>query len=364
MQLHFPPLSRRGAAHCRHLSSWALIAGLLLLSSFALAQTQAAQAPQSPAKLAVPNSAGATPGSVSGTVLDRDGAVVPNAQIILTGNNSSPRKTTSASDGSFNFTDVAPGAFQLSVTAAGFATRNQSSTLAPGENEVLPPLELVVATSVQVNVTVNTEEIAAEQMHVEEQQHLFGVIPNFYVTYLPDAAPFTSKQKFELAWKQTINPISFAIPAVVAGFEQASNSFSGYGQGLQGYGKRYGATLADGTIGTFVGSAIFPSLLKQDPRYFYKGTGDRKSRVAYAIYHVFRAKGDNGHWQPNYSTILGGLAAGGISNLYYPASDRGARLTFENTLIGLGGDALANIFEEFFSRKLTPHPPDPSPGQY
>ena len=100
--------------------------------------------------------------------------------------------------------------------------------------------------------------------------------------------------------------------------------------------KRYGAGYADIVTGTFIGSAILPSLLKQDPRYFYKGTGSTRSRILYAIANSVICKGDNGRWQANYSSILGSLAAGGISNLYYPAQDRnGAGLTFENALSAL-----------------------------
>ena len=82
-----------------------------------------------------------------------------------------------------------------------------------------------------------------------------------------------------------------------------------------------------------IGDAILPSILKQDPRYFYKGSGTTRSRILYALANAVVCKGDNGHWQPDYSGILGSLAAGGISNLYYPASNRnGVQLTFENTL--------------------------------
>ena len=105
-----------------------------------------------------------------------------------------------------------------------------------------------------------------------------------------------------------------------------------------------------------IGGAILPSLLKQDPRYFYKGTGSTRSRILYALANAVICKGDNGHWQFDYSGILGALAAGGISNLYYPASSRNrAGLTFENTLIGIGGSAVGNLFQEFLIRKLTPH---------
>jgi hypothetical protein len=143
-----------------------------------------------------------------------------------------------------------------------------------------------------------------------------------------------------------------------AGVEQANDGFSGYGQGAQGYAKRYGASYADQFIETMIGSAILPSLLKQDPRYFYKGSGSTRSRILYALANSVICKSDNGHWQTNYSGILGSLAAGGISNLYYPASDRdGVGLTFENTLIGIGTSGVANLFQEFLIRKFTPRAP-------
>jgi len=197
--------------------------------------------------------------------------------------------------------------------------------------------------------------VADEEIKVEEKQRVLGVIPNFYVSYIPDAVSLTSKQKFELAWKTTVDPVTFLVNGVFAGVEQAENIFSGYGQGPQGYAKRYGAGYADTVAGTFIGSAILPSLLKQDPRYFYKGNGGKRSRILYAIGNAFICKGDNGRWQANYSSILGSLAAGGISNLYYPTQDRnGAGLTFENAGIGIGASAVANLFQEFVVRKLTP----------
>jgi len=141
--------------------------------------------------------------------------------------------------------------------------------------------------------------------------------------------------------------------------QQAQNSFSGYGQGAQGYGMRFGATYADTAIGTFLGSAVLPSLLKQDPRYFYKGSGSKGSRILYALANSVICKGDNMRWQPNYSNIIGSMAAGGISNLYYPAKDReGATLTIENGLIGIGASAAANLIEEFVMRKFTPNIPN------
>ncbi|MFZ1051944.1 MAG: carboxypeptidase regulatory-like domain-containing protein, partial [Candidatus Sulfotelmatobacter sp.] len=230
---------------------------------------------------------------------------------------------------------------------------------------VIPQIALVVAPAdVDVEVTVAPEQVAEDQVKAEEKQRLLGVFPNFYVSYVPDAVPLTTKLKFRLAWKSTVDPVSFGIVGAVAGIEQADNTFSGYGQGAQGYAKRYGAAYADLVSGTFIGSAILPSLLKQDPRYFVKGTGSRQSRVLYAIANSVICKGDNRHWQPNYSFIIGDLAAGGISNLYYPAQNRnGAALTFENALIAIGGGAIGNVIQEFFLRKITPHVPPQDPAK-
>src|SRR5580698_1183712 len=98
--------------------------------------------------------------------------------------------------------------------------------------------------------------------------------------------------------------------------------FRGYGQGAQGYAKRFGASYTDGFVGTFLADAVLPSVLHQDPRYFYRGTGSIRSRALYAMASAVICKGDNGRWQPNYSNVLGNLAAAGISNAYYPASNR------------------------------------------
>jgi hypothetical protein len=306
-----------------------------------------------------------SPGSISGTVVDPSGAAVAGAHVVLTRDDKSPKQEViSGDDGQFSFASIAPGPFQITVTSELFTTQKTSGILHSGESLVLPQIVFALATEMtQVQVTVPRVEIAAEELKVEEKQRVFGVIPNFYVSYIPNAAPLASKQKFQLAWRSTIDPVNFVLTGAIAGVQQADNTFSGYGQGAQGYAKRYGASYADFAIGTFIGSAILPSLLKQDPRYFYKGTGTVRSRVFYALANSVICKGDNGHWQPNYSSILGSLAAGGISNAYYPAQNRdGAGLTFENALIGIGETAATNLLQEFVIRKLTPNAPDPQPA--
>jgi hypothetical protein len=159
-----------------------------------------------------------------------------------------------------------------------------------------------------------------------------------------------------------VDPVSFGLIGVIAGIQQAQSAFSRYGQGAEGYGKRYGTSYANFVSGTFIGSAILPSLLKQDPRYFYKGSGSKRSRILYALANSVICKGDNGNWQPNYSSILGNLAAGATSNLYYPAKHRdGVGLTFEGGAIGIGATTGANLIQEFFIRKLTRNVPNNDP---
>ncbi|MGB6477406.1 MAG: carboxypeptidase-like regulatory domain-containing protein [Candidatus Sulfotelmatobacter sp.] len=333
-------------------------------------------------------------GSISGTVLDQSGAVVAGARVSLarpsenqagTGRTdgdrpgedrpsedrpseaqSSRQEVPSGDDGEFSFASVAPGPFQLTITAAGFTTQTFSGTLQAGQVYILQSIALAVAANVtNVEVNLTRVQVAQEQVKDEEKQRVFGIIPNFYVSYDPHPVPLNMKQKYNLAWKTTIDPFTFAMVGAIAGVQQADNAFSGYGQGAQGYGKRYGASFADLAVGTFLGSAILPAVLKQDPRYFYKGTGSTRSRLFYAIANAVICKGDNGRWQTNYSNILGSFAAGGISNLYYPAQNRnGAGLTMENGLIGIGSTAAANLFEEFFMKKLTSNVPGRNPTSH
>jgi hypothetical protein len=223
---------------------------------------------------------------------------------------------------------------------------------------------LTVATQVtEVHVSLTPVEIATDQVHEEEKQRVFGIIPNFYVSYRPDAAPLTPRLKFELAWKSLRDPFTFMAVGTLAGIEQAQNSSKSYGQGAEGYAKRYGAAYADVASATIIGSAVLPTLLHQDPRYFYKGHGTKRSRILYALSAPFIAKSDNGHWGPNYSNIGGSLAAGGLANLYYPSSRRGVGLVFTTTLVRYGEIAIANIFQEFIVPRFTPNLPTRAPAQ-
>lgn len=321
---------------------WLALAGIFFARPFLLQSQETIQPPS---------------GTIQGTVVDSSGAPVDGAQVTISEENQ-PTQLEAKCDNSGNFTieHVPPGPYLLVVTAPGLAPQTVSGIAMAGQSSQVPNIVMKVATlTTSVNVTLTPVEIAEEQIQAEEKQRLFGFLPNYYVTYEHFALPLNAKQKFELAWKTIVDPVSFGVTAAIAGVQQLQNDFKAYGQGAEGYGKRYAASYADFVSGTMISGAILPSLLKQDPRYFYKGTGSKKSRFLYAIANAVICKGDNGKWQPNYSGILGSLAAGGISNLYYPAADRGAGLVFENASIGIAESAAGNVIQEFFFKKLTPH---------
>jgi hypothetical protein len=296
--------------------------------------------------------------SVAGTVTGKDGEAYEGVRVSLAlAAVPEPQTIQTDASGEFQFDHLPAGPFTLTVTSEGFVTQTVSGVLEAGQNYdtktiVLPLQE---ATS-EIHVSAAQQvEIAEEQIHIEEQQRVLGVLPNYYVSYSKNPMPLTSKQKFELAFRANVDPYTFLLTGIFAGVEQATNTFSGYGQGMQGYGKRYGALYASTVISNEIGGAILPSVFHQDPRYFYKGTGTVRSRLEYALANAVVCKGDNMHWQFNYSALLGGLATAGISNLYYPEGERNdAQVIFENLGVGFATSALQNIVQEFIVKKLTP----------
>ncbi len=314
--------------------------------------------------LALPAQAAPVPAaSLAGTVLDGSGAALEGVSVRLS---VAGETRTAASDGEgrFTFTGLPAGPYTLTWSKPGFADATTAGTLMAGARQLAPQTLTVAAASTDVRVTLTATELATEQIHIEEKQRLLGVIPNFYVTYDPHAVPLDAAQKFQLAGKQLLDPVSFGITGAVAGIEQANDTFPAFGQGAQGFGKRYGAAYADFAIGTMLSAAILPSLLHQDPRYFYKGEGTVRERSYHAVKQSVVCKGDDRHWQFCASRIFGDLGAAGISNLYYPAADRnGAGLTFRNAAIGIGGNVIGNLVQEFVLRRFTPsaknRPPAP-----
>jgi hypothetical protein len=307
-----------------------------------------------------------SPGTISGTVIYKTGAPIVGAKVTLShGENKPGTDVVSGAEGQFSFTDVPSGPFRITVSAPGFGDQATPGNLNPGEGSVLAPIILAIsAVASDIDVTLSKTEVAEEQIKEQVQQRLVGLIPNFNVSYDQDAVPLTTRQKFKLAIRYTVDPAPFIVAAALGGIQQARNDYPGFGQGAAGYAKRSAAEYGNFLVGTMVNNAIMPSIFKQDPRYFYKGTGTAKSRIFYAISRTVIRKGDNGKWQPDYSGILGRLVSGGISNLYYPAQDRnGVALTFENALISVGADAGVYLAQEFLFKKLTTHSSKPKPIQ-
>jgi hypothetical protein len=248
-----------------------------------------------------------------------------------------------------------------SVLALCLAGAPQAQTQSPTSPSTSPPDAPVPANQdgskpdaqpsadQQRNASTQSErDRAAEQVRQQEKQRIAGVVPNFNVSYNEDAAPLSRTQKLQIALHTATDPVAFGIAGFDAALSQAENDFPGYGQGAQGYAKRFGSSYVDNFDGTLLGNAIFPILLKQDPRYFRRGKGSFTSRFLYSVSTTVWCKNDNGRWGPNYSNILGNLAAGGISNLYYPASDRGAGLTFERGFTVTAYGAFGGVFNEFW----------------
>jgi len=264
--------------------------------------------------------------------------------------------TVSDANGEFGFVKVLAGSYLVVVNAKGFAPFTSVEFLARDQQLYeLPDISLSVAAA-SMEVTVRpTDLIAAEQIRAAEKQRLVGVVPNFYTSYIYDAAPLTWKQKFSLAVRGTFDPVAFIGVGFAAGIEQANNSFAGYGQGASGYAKRYAAKFVDGRSSDLLTHAVFPTLFHQDPRYYYQGSGSFKSRLMHAVGSAFVTRSDSGRTEPNYSYLLGDVSAAALSNLYYPEANRGAHLIFTNAAVGLAGRVGGNLIREFLSKRLTPN---------
>ena len=297
--------------------------------------------------------------TISGYVFDINGGRVPGAKVTLVPlkdqSGIAEQVETADDTGFFSFKDLPAGTFKIRIAARDFEPyESYEITLHPRENRQLPIIALPIATStVNIQVTVTEEQIAEEQVSAQIHQRVFGVFPNFYTSFIWNAAPLKPKQKFRLAFRSATDPVTFFTTGFLAGIQQARDTYPDYGQGAVGYGKRYGADYGDIFIGRMLGAAVFPSLFHQDPRYFYQGTGSIPSRAWHALSSAFLCRGDNGRRQFNYSHILGNFAAGGISNLYRPEDDRGVALAIDNALLHTATNAAGNLAREFALKDIT-----------
>jgi carboxypeptidase family protein len=294
-------------------------------------------------------------GSILGTVVDSSEDPIPGATVVLQGPTGDRLTLVTKDDGTFAFHEVRSGiAFQITVTAEGFAEWNSPVTVEPGQEKTLADIKLrILAVQRAVTVSYSSKEVAVQQLKAEEQQRVLGFIPNMYVVYEPHPEPLTARMKFHMAYKDLTHPVFFARTAAWAGVDQARNNPDEWRQGAEGYGKRLGAGFADGVTGSLISNAILPSLLHQDPRYFYQGTGTKQSRALHAMLAPFICKGDNGAWQPNYSQWGGSLIGYSISTAYYPGSARTAGHVFQTFGIDMGLHVVGSLAQEFILGKFT-----------
>ncbi len=202
----------------------------------------------------------------------------------------------------------------------------------------------------QTNGQSVPEKIEQERELEKEEQskRVLGVIPRFGVTDRQDAPPLKPRQKFRLFTKSAFDPVIVGIVGIQAGLSQADNSFPEYGQGAGGYGKRFGAAFADEVSAGFFSNFAYPTLLRQDPRYFRLGKGSFKRRFFYSIKQELVCHTDNGGRSFHFSNLLGALSGGSISNLYYPESDRGFGLTMSRAGIAVLYGTAGGLFNEFW----------------
>jgi hypothetical protein len=323
---------------------------MMLIPALAFAQSAAGQ--------------GSVPRAIQGTVKDGSGSAVTGAVVTLENSPSTGQRTAVTDQaGAFRFFAAELGNYKITIAASGFAVWTTNVAVAAGDTQPLlsAVLQLAAASS-SVEVTLSQHELAAEQVKAEEKQRLLGVLPDFFVSYAPDAAPLTAAQKFQLGWKTIVDPVAFIGTGISAGIQQARNNYPEFGEGAEGYAKRYGAQYANRVSGTIIGHVVMQSIFHQDPRYFYKGTGSIRSRALYAIGTAFVRKGDNGNWQFDYSDVLGGMAAHEFSTLYYPSTSRPVRKLADDVLLGFAGRAESNLLHEFVLRRFTTHVPKMAAG--
>ncbi len=327
------------------------------------ARAELPEAPRPASEAGTASSPGGSPvhsatATISGTVLDVNGGLVPGATVVLNGATSGDRREVTADDtAGFKFDSVTSGIpYEITIQVQGFSTwTSPAISLEPSQFLILDDIHLKMeGETTSVTVYGSTEEIAVEQVHLEEQQRVLGFIPNFYVVYDgANAVPLTAKLKFKLAMRVARDPITILGVGFMSGIDQAANR-PDYVQGAKGFGQRFGANAAGGFSDILLGGAVLPSLLHQDPRYFYQGTGGTRSRLRHAMASPFICRGDNGHRQINFSSIGGDIGATALSRTYYPSSNRGGGDLSLAFGISEAERVFAAIAQEFILPRLTP----------
>ncbi len=293
---------------------------------------------------------------ISGTVLDTNGDVIEGArvQLLKAGSPGILCEIKSGAMGQFDFANLEPDTYVIEVSRDGMTTfKSEPITLRSEVPVIVPNVVLRVAAATTSVIVMDEEAASIEQVKIAEQQRVLKVLPNFYSSFDWNAPSMLPKQKFHLAARTLIDPVTFLTTGAIAGVEQYRNVFPSFGGGMVGYGKRYAAAYATHASGELLTRAVFPSIFHTDPRYFIMGKGSTKVRAFHAIASTFVTRGDNGTQKVNFPEILGDLSAAALSNAYFPVQERGVNLVLINGFGNLGGNMLDNLFREFVLSRLT-----------
>ena len=235
---------------------------------------------------------------------------------------------------------------QLAMAAGQSPGEDQSTQQAPATSPAPQSSSSSQTGAAQSDAQKSQHEKAEEQLKEQEKQRVMGVMATFNTTSNRNAAPLSSGQKFKLFFKSSTDPWPFLLAGVVSGIGQADDSYSEWGQGAQGYAKRYGAAYSDAFIGNFFGNAVLPSIWHEDPRYFQKGTGSATNRFLWAVASTVWCRRDNGKWGPNYANVVGNLMGAAVARAYYPASERTVSDTINDGLtVSVEGIVGAEVIE-------------------
>jgi hypothetical protein len=183
----------------------------------------------------------------------------------------------------------------------------------------------------------------------KKPDRMFGVLPNYFtVEDAGQASGVTTKATFRMAALNAFDPYVFPFVGVTAALAQLANQEKSFGRGPGAYAARYGTSFADSSISSFLTSAIFPALLKQDPRYFELREGSAWRRAGYAASRTVITRGRSGEAQFNLSGVGGNGVAAAVSNLYYASDDRSAAQTLARWGTQVMWDAVSNELKEFW----------------
>ncbi|HLK49802.1 MAG TPA: carboxypeptidase-like regulatory domain-containing protein [Bryobacteraceae bacterium] len=304
-------------------------------------------------------------GSIDGKAVDTTGAPILGAVVTVQPSGGESHTTVTDSQGAFQISSLRPGNYTVKISASGLADWSLEDVPAAVTPQSRPLLAILHVAPAVTSVTVGAggEEVAQEQLHQEEQQRVLAVLPNYYVAYEEHPARLAPKQKLHLGLKLLFDPATIAGVAITAGIQQHRNSYWQYGQGAQGFAKRFGADYATATSNVLIASVMGASVLHQDPRYFYSGKGSAARRAWYAVESAFRAKSDNGKWEPPYAGVIGAIAAAELSQTYLPGSRTQYTLLGRALMFHFAGLIGINLSQELFLKKLTTHKPEDQSGE-